>query len=73
MARFHASFDCVDVDGGASVTRELTFEFSPAVRWLMEPLFRRRLQRDVEDEMRQARHYLEARHDTTPPNRRQRR
>lgn len=65
MARFNASFDCVDVDGGAIVTRELTFEFSPAVRWLMEPLFRRRLQRDVEDEMRQAKHFFESR-DATP-------
>ena len=41
--------------------RRLRFTFSPTVGWLMEPLLRRRLKRDVLEEMRRAKHYLEAR------------
>lgn len=61
MAHFEASFECEPVDGGTRVTRRLRFTFSPAVRWLMEPLFRRRLERDVRNEIRLAKEYLEAR------------
>jgi hypothetical protein len=61
MARFEASFECEPVDGGTRVTRRLRFTFSPAVRWLLEPLFRRRLERDVRNEIGRAKEYLEAR------------
>lgn len=60
MARFKASFECEPADGGTRVTRTLQFTFSPAVRWLMEPLLRRRLEGDVQDEIRLAKRYLEA-------------
>jgi len=45
----------------------LQFTFRPALRWLMEPLLRRRLQRDVEDEIRRAKNYLETGHLEGPP------
>jgi len=67
MARFEASFDCVPTDGGTRITRTLQFTFRPALRWLMEPLLRSRLQRDVEDEIRQAKNYLETGHPEAPP------
>lgn len=60
MAHFEASFECAPVDDGTRVTRRLQFTFAPAVRWLMEPLFRRRLERDIRDEVRRAKAYLEA-------------
>lgn len=59
MAQFAASFECQPVEGGTRVTRRLQFTFSPAVRWLAEPLLRRRLERDVRDEVRLAKEYLE--------------
>lgn len=59
MAHFEASFECTPVDGGTRVTRTLEFRFSPAVRWLMEPLFRRRLERDVRAEIELAKRHLE--------------
>lgn len=64
MARFEASFECEPAEGGTGgtlVTRTLQFTFSPALRPLLEPLFRRRLERDVQDELRRAKRYLEAR------------
>lgn len=60
MAHFDASFECEPVDGGTRVTRHLQFTFSPVLRWLMEPLLRRRLERDVREEIRRAKEYLEA-------------
>ena len=42
-----------------TVTRTLEFTFNPAVRWLMEPLFRRRLPVEVRDEIQRAKAYLE--------------
>jgi polyketide cyclase/dehydrase/lipid transport protein len=59
MASFTASFECTPVDGGIQVTRTLEFRFSPAVRWLMEPLFRHRLERDVRTEIGLAKRHLE--------------
>jgi hypothetical protein len=60
MAHFQASFECTPVDGGVQVTRTLEFRFSAAVRWLMEPLFRHRLERDVRTEIGLAKRHLEA-------------
>jgi len=59
VASFEASFECVDVDGGVQVTRALTFRFRPAVRWLLEPLLRRRLTAEVREEIQLAKKYLE--------------
>ena len=69
MAHFEASFECVAVTGGTQVTRRLRFTFTPAVRWLMEPLFRRRLLREVHDEINLAKSYLEAGHLDGPQSR----
>lgn len=60
MAHFKASFECEPVDGGTRVIRRLQFTFSPSVRWIVEPLLRRRLENDVREEMRRAQEHLEA-------------
>ena len=60
IARFEASFVCAPVDGGGTqVTRTLEFRFSRAVRWAIEPLFRRRLPGEVRDEVRLAKQHFE--------------
>ncbi|GIF77830.1 SRPBCC family protein [Asanoa siamensis] len=59
IAHFEASFECVPVGDGVRVTRTLEFRFVPAVRWLMDPLFRRRLERDVRVEIGLAKRHLE--------------
>jgi len=59
IARFEASFECAAVDGGTQVTRTLEFRFSRAVRWVLEPLFRRRLPGEVRDEVRLAKQHFE--------------
>jgi hypothetical protein len=62
IAHFEASFECVEVHGGTQVTRSLTFRFAPAVRWLFEPLLRRRLPREVREEVQLAKKHLEQGH-----------
>lgn len=59
LANFEASFDCIADGDVTRVTRTLEFTFVPAVRWFMEPLFRRRLPAEVRDEVRRAKDYLE--------------
>jgi len=59
MARFEASFECHAAEDGTRVVRTLEFRFSPLVRWLLEPLFRRRLEHEVHEEIRLAKNYLE--------------
>lgn len=59
LAHFQASFECIAKDDVTRVTRTLEFTFNPAVRWLMEPLFRRRLPAEVRDEIQRAKAYLE--------------
>jgi len=61
IARFDASFACTRYDGGTRVTRTLTFQFSPVVRWLLEPMLRRRLPAEVHEEIRLAKDHLEHR------------
>ncbi len=58
---FHASFVCRRAGDGTEVTRTLTFTFPVAVRWLYEPLLRRRLPGEVAEELRAAKAYLEER------------
>lgn len=77
LARFRASFECRPLDGqqveGRQVdgrqgehrthlVRTLEFEFTPALRWLFEPLFRRRLEPEVREEVRRAKQHLEQQH-----------
>lgn len=59
IASFHASFDCVAENGSTRVTRTLEFTFAPAIRWLMEPLFRHRLPTEVREEVQRAKNYFE--------------
>jgi hypothetical protein len=63
MAYFEASFECSAVEQGTRVVRTLKFQFTPAVRWLFEPLFRRRLEREVREEMQLAKEHLEGQRD----------
>lgn len=59
MADFRASFECAEVAGGVHVTRTLQFTFSWATRWFLEPLLRRRLPREVREEIELAKRHLE--------------
>lgn len=59
ISTFNASLVCEPVDGGTRVTRTLSIEFMPFLRWLLEPILRRTLPADVEHEIWQAKEYLE--------------
>jgi len=59
MADFRASVECRPTGEGCHVTRILEFDFTTPVRLIAEPLFRRRLQAEVADEIRRAKAYLE--------------
>lgn len=63
---FHACFEITAVAGGTEVLRTLVFTFRPPLSWTFEPILRRRLPAEVEDELRQARDHLEGRPVTTP-------
>jgi hypothetical protein len=59
VSTFEACFSCVPVDGGIRVTRRIAFGFATPLRWLLEPLVRRKLRADVEAEVRGAKRLLE--------------
>lgn len=59
-AHFEASFECTPIAGGTQVTRTLEFRFTPALRWILEPLLRRRLPGQVRDEIQRAKQHLES-------------
>jgi hypothetical protein len=61
MASFDAHFEATATEGGTRVVRTLNFRFTPAVRWLLEPLLRRRLPAEVRDEISLAKRHLEGR------------
>lgn len=63
MKDFSASWVCEPVDGATKVTRVLRFDFKAPAKWLAEPVLRRTLQHDVEDELRGAKEYLESRRE----------
>lgn len=56
---FHASFEVTAVHGGTEVLRTLVFTFRPPLSWIVEPILRRRLPAEVDDELQQAKRYLE--------------
>lgn len=72
LAQFRASFECHPVDvqqvdrhqveQRTHLVRTLEFEFTPALRWLLEPLLRRRLESEVREELRRAKQHLEQQH-----------
>jgi hypothetical protein len=53
-SRFTASFVCERADGATAVTRTIEMTFRGPIRWLLEPVLKRRLQAAVEDEMDRA-------------------
>ncbi|MFE1591148.1 SRPBCC family protein [Nocardia sp. NPDC058705] len=59
LMKFTASFVCEPVENGTLVTRTMTAELIPTVRWLVEPILRRNLPGNLETEMTQATAYLE--------------
>ncbi|MCT2582980.1 SRPBCC family protein [Actinophytocola gossypii] len=59
LITFNATFVCEPVEDGTLVTRTMTIEAKPAVRWLVEPILRRTLPKSVEAEVRDAKAYLE--------------
>ncbi|MGH3499277.1 MAG: hypothetical protein ACRDQA_00005, partial [Nocardioidaceae bacterium] len=59
LSSFEASFACDAVPDGTRVTRTLTFQFAPYVRWLLEPRLRHRLPGEVRAELRLAKQHLE--------------
>lgn len=60
VVEFSANWVC-EPDGDATrVTRTVRFDFRPPVSWLAEPVLRRTLQPDVEQEIQGAKAYLEA-------------
>lgn len=62
--RFHASFSCERLEEGARVTRMISFQFSPLLRWGIEPKVRTTLPASVDRELRLAKRLLEGTDDT---------
>ncbi|MGH3541485.1 MAG: SRPBCC family protein, partial [Mycobacterium sp.] len=60
MSSFAASFVCEPIDGATVVTRTIELNFPAPMRWLMEPILKRRLQTAVEDEIDRAKQRLES-------------
>jgi hypothetical protein len=59
-SRFRASFACTPVDGGVRVTRMISFDFNPLIRWFFEPRLSRTLPASVERELRLSKKLLES-------------
>ncbi|MCR6482291.1 SRPBCC family protein [Amycolatopsis sp. OK19-0408] len=59
LSTFEARFSCVPVEGGIRVTRWIAFGFPAPLRWLVEPVLRRKLPADVEAEIRGVKRLLE--------------
>ncbi|MCK2242075.1 MULTISPECIES: SRPBCC family protein [unclassified Crossiella] len=58
FSEFDASFVCTPVAGGTRLVRTLNFRFRAWLRWV-EPLLRRQVLAEVEEEVRLAKRYLE--------------
>ncbi|MDS0139383.1 MULTISPECIES: SRPBCC family protein [unclassified Amycolatopsis] len=59
FSTFEAHFECVPAEGGIRVRRRIAFGFAAPLRWLVEPVLRRRLRADVEQEVDGAKRLLE--------------
>ncbi|MEV6447989.1 SRPBCC family protein [Amycolatopsis sp. NPDC051716] len=59
LSTFEASFECVPAGEGIRVRRRIAFGFVAPLRWLVEPVLRRRLPADVEAEVKGAKRLLE--------------
>jgi hypothetical protein len=62
MSAFTASFVCEPSDGATVITRTIEMTFPAPIRWLVEPILRRRLQAAVDDEIDRAKQELESAH-----------
>lgn len=62
---FDASFVCTPVEGGTHLVRTLNFRFRPPLRWLAEPLLRRPLHAEAQQEMRRAKEYIRRQKETS--------
>ena len=63
VSTFSASFSCVPVADGIRVTRTIAFGFKGPARWVVEPILRRTLPADVEEEIRGVKRLLERRQE----------
>jgi hypothetical protein len=61
LMKFNASFVCEPVENGTLVTRTMSIELTPAVRWLVDPVLRRTLPKNIESEIEKAKAYIEQR------------
>lgn len=61
LMKFNATFVCEPAENGTVVTRTMSIEPVPAVRWLLDPVLRRNLQRNIESEVEKAKAYMEQR------------
>lgn len=61
IARFRASFACEPADDHVTVTRMVSFQFIPLVRWFFEPILRRNLPTSVRRELRLTKEIIESR------------
>jgi hypothetical protein len=59
LIKFNASFACEPVDSGTLVTRIMTAELNPMVRWLVESILQRNLLGNIETEVERAKVYIE--------------
>jgi len=60
VMNFTGSFDCVERDGECEVTHSYTMQFRRPLRWLYEPMVRRWLQDETEEEMARLRDLLDS-------------
>lgn len=60
MLTFTASFVVEPVDDATRVTRTVRMDFKPYARWLAQRMIGDKLQTAAEDELRQAKEYLES-------------
>jgi hypothetical protein len=59
LSGFEASFVCTPEEGGTRLVRTLGFRFRPGLHLIAEPLLRKRLTAEVQEEVHLAKAYLE--------------
>ncbi|WP_216212447.1 SRPBCC family protein [Amycolatopsis aidingensis] len=64
ISRFRASFTCAPAPEGTKVTRTIEFTFKRPLNYLLDPLLKRTLKPDVEQEIQKAKQALEQREST---------
>jgi hypothetical protein len=59
ISAFSASFVCTPAEGGTAVSRTIEMDFTPVLSWMLEPILRRTLRPDLEQELKGAKALLE--------------